>query len=373
MKFTIITHVEHFHDQNENRYFGYAPYVREMNIWLKYVDELVIVAPLNKKNTLSGIDTAYDFKHFDFKQIPNFNFTNLKNAISSLAKFPVIFWTIFWAMKKSDHIHLRCPGNVGLIGCLLQMFFPNKKKTAKYAGNWDPQSKQPFSYRLQKWILNNSFLTRNMQVLVYGEWENQSKNIKSFFTATYSEKEKEGIVENRSNEAVKFIFVGTLVNGKNPLYAIQLIQKIIESGKKANLDLYGNGLEKNNLESYIKENKLEDYIFLRGNQDKNEVLKAYQKSHFVILPSKSEGWPKAIAEGMFWGCVPIATKVSCVPFMLDFGNRGVLLEMNLEKDFAQINEVLNREDVFLTKSKAAQCWSQLYTTDFFEEEIKNLL
>jgi hypothetical protein len=31
---------------------------------------------------------------------------------------------------------------------------------------------------------------------------------------------------------------------------------------------------------------------------------------------------KAIAEGMFWGCIPVGTAVSCVPFMLDEGKRG---------------------------------------------------
>jgi len=75
-------------------------------------------------------------------------------------------------MVQADYIHLRCPGNMGL-EALVQMLFPNKPKTAKYAGNWNPKSKQPWSYRLQKWILSYTFLTQNMQVLVYGEWSNQ--------------------------------------------------------------------------------------------------------------------------------------------------------------------------------------------------------
>ncbi|MEP7095679.1 MAG: glycosyltransferase, partial [Flavobacterium sp.] len=100
---------------------------------------------------------------------------------------------------------------------------------------------------------------------------------------------------------------------------------------------------------------------------------AYQKSHFVVLPSKSEGWPKAIAEGMFWGCIPVATKVSCVPFMLNYANRGILLEMNLEKDIDQLEEILGDENIFFTKSKLASNWSQKYTTDVFEDEIKKLL
>jgi glycosyltransferase involved in cell wall biosynthesis len=93
----------------------------------------------------------------------------------------------------------------------------------------------------------------------------------------------------------------------------------------------------------------------------------------VLLPSKSEGWPKAVAEAMFWGCVPVATKVSCVPFMLDNGNRGILLEIDLDKDVADMEEILTNEVAFFDKSKSAKEWSQEYTIDVFESEIKKLL
>jgi glycosyltransferase involved in cell wall biosynthesis len=93
----------------------------------------------------------------------------------------------------------------------------------------------------------------------------------------------------------------------------------------------------------------------------------------VILPSKSEGWPKAIAEGMFWGCVPISTKVSCVPFMLDNENRGLLLEMELDKDVAKIENIINNESDFIIKSKLASQWSKQFTLEVFEDEIKKLI
>jgi hypothetical protein len=38
---------------------------------------------------------------------------------------------------------------------------------------------------------------------------------------------------------------------------------------------------------------------------------------------------------MFWGCVPIVTSVSCIPFMLDYGKRGVLLDKNKKKMFSK--------------------------------------
>lgn len=370
MKFTIITHVHHIESQNQ--YFGYSPYIREMNIWFKYIDEVIIVAPLkNAKPT--EIDIPYQHNKIDFRPVPDFNLTNFKNVLSSVFKLPIILWRIFWAMKSSDHIHLRCPGNMGLIGCFVQILFPNKTKTAKYAGNWHPQSKQPFTYKMQKWILSNTFLTRNMTVLVYGDWSNQSKNIKPFFTATYSDSEKESIQKTGFDSIIEFIFVGSLVSGKNPIYAIKIMQQLIEKGFNVTLNLYGEGSERNNLENYIQTNNLEKFILLHGNQNKEIIKKAYQKSHLVILPSKSEGWPKAIAEGMFWGCVPVATRISCLPSMVDYGNRGILLEMDLDKDVNMIKEIISDEKTFLTKSRLAMQWSQNYTTDLFETEIKKLL
>lgn len=370
MKFIIITNV--IHAQNDGQYFGYAPYVHEMNIWLKYIDEVIVVAPLLKINQ-TEIDFAYNHPKIAFRKVPDFSFTSFKDNLFSLFKLPIIFWMIFWTMKEADHIHLRCPGNIGFLGCFVQILFPNKIKSAKYAGNWDPKSKQPWTYKLQKWILNNTFITRNMTVLVYGEWENQSRNIKPFFTATYSETEKKVIEKRDFSSVIEFIFVGSLVSGKNPMYAVKLIQGLIAKGKNAVLNFYGEGKERTALEDYIKVNQLEAFVFLHGNQNKEGLKKAYQKSHFVILPSISEGWPKAIAEGMFWGCIPVATNVSCVPYMLDYGKRGILLEMDLVKDVFQMESILKDKNTLKVKSTLAVQWSQNYTTDLFNSEIEKIL
>ena len=370
MKFLIITHVPHIHLNNQ--YFAYAPYVREMNIWTKYVDEVAIVAPIVNREK-SSIDTNYTHQNIQFKAIESFDLLNIKSIFFSFFKIPKICFTIFKAMKNADHIHLRCPGNVGLLGCFVQIFFPKKIKTAKYAGNWDANSKQPWSYKWQIWILNNTFLTKNIKVLVYGEWENSSKNIKSFFTASYSENEKISFQPKKWYQTCNFLFVGTLVKGKNPKYAILLIENLIKSGFDVKLDFYGDGILKNELQNYINQNKLDNFIILNGNQSLQILKKAYQNNHFVVLPSESEGWPKAIAEGMFWSCVPISTRVSCVTNMLNDGKRGIFLTMNLEKDISNIISVLENENNFNQLSKAAFEWSNNYTNEAFETEIMKLL
>jgi glycosyltransferase involved in cell wall biosynthesis len=370
MKFTIFTHVPHC--KADNLYYAYAPYVREMNIWGKNVDELVIVAPFSLGNK-TAIDSSYSHQKIKFISVSNFDILSVKSILFTIFELPGLIWTIFKAMQSTDHIHLRCPGNIGLLACIVQMVFPNKPKTAKYAGNWDPESNQPWTYQLQQWILSNTFLTRNMHVLVYGEWEGMTTNIKPFFTATYTENEVATVTEKELKGLVNFIFVGTLVKGKHPLYAVQLVENLHLKGCSVRLSIYGEGVEREMLEDYIAAHTLENIVSLEGNQTQDIVKKAYQDSHFVVLPSESEGWPKAIAEGMFWGCIPVATSVSCVPFMLDYGKRGVLLEMNLEKDSAQIDAILLDQTLFDIKSNKAAEWSRGYTLDVFEEEIKALL
>jgi len=370
MKFVIITHVPHI--KEEKKYYAYAPYVREMNIWGKHVDELLIVAPF-----FSGkagiIDSYYEHKKIQFIPVPSFDLLSLKAVLLTLFKLPDLLWIIFKAMKNADHIHLRCPGNIGLLGCLVQILFPNTPKTAKYAGNWDPKSKQPWTYQLQKWILSNPFLTRNMQVLVYGEWEGSSQNIKPFFTATYSENEKMALTPKVLQGVVDFVFVGTLVKGKQPLFVIQLIERLHQKGYLVRLRMYGEGVQRKIQEDYIAAHQLESIITLEGNQSKTIVQKAYQDSHFVVLPSESEGWPKVIAEGMFWGCVPIATSVSCVPFMLDYGKRGLLLKMEIEHDSRLIEAVLQDQTDFDRKRIKASDWSRSYTLEVFEQAIEGLI
>lgn len=376
MKFTIITHVPHV--CQDNHYYGYAPYIREMNIWLNYVDHVVVVAPLDDA-IVGPIHEAYSHANLSFLSVSEFNVTSVKNFLIALYRLPKVVATVYKAMKCSDHIHLRCPGNMGLIGALVQILFPKKQKTAKYAGNWDAASKQPFTYRLQRWILSNTFLTRNMQVLVYGDWPNQTKNILSFFTASYSEEEISKHEENdlikiaTLSEEVRFLFVGTLSKGKQPLYAIQLVNQLKENGIHVRLALFGDGPLYNELQEYIHSNGLSSFVTLRGNHDKTTVLNAYRKSHFLLLPSKSEGWPKAVAEAMFWGCVPIATPVSCVPYMLGNGSRGLLLQEQMELDVPQIKMVLQNVDLHKALSNEGKNWSRNFTTNSFEREIKKLL
>ncbi|MFD1095256.1 glycosyltransferase [Salegentibacter chungangensis] len=362
---------------------AYPPYVREMDIWFSQVQNIKIVSP----GTYPFSFPTKEFKRQDvgFTSLSFLQFKGVRKSIISLLSLPGILLKLKEEMRETDHIHLRCPGNISLLGCMIQIFFPSKSKTVKYAGNWDPQSHQPFSYKLQKAIIRNSFLSKNMKVLVYGDWPEQSKNIVPFFTASFRESEKETIVKD-FREPLKMIFAGALVKGKRPMLAIKLVEKLRSSGVDMELDLFGEGELKKTLENYIQKNQLCGFIRLNGSVPLEELKQEYKKAHFLILASKSEGWPKAMAEAMFFGCIPVSTSVSCVPWMLDYGKRGVLLgsgsdseneddreSILIKRGFDQIRSLMGKLEVLKEMSTEAMRWSQQYTLEKFEAEIEKLL
>jgi len=336
------------------------------------MDEIIIVAPVSV-NEIRSIDASYSNSNIKLIAIPNFDITSIKNIIRSILVIPKICDSIYKVMKQVNHIHLRCPGNIGLLGCIVQVFFPSKIKTAKYAGNWDPNSKQPLTYKLQKWILGNTLLSKNIKVLVYGKWPKHTKNSMPFFTASYHKHEIEEIAKKDLNSHIKLLFVGAFSIGKQPLLSLRATHKLLKRGFDVSLDMYGNGSEFEKVKKYIDDHQLHKMIKLHGNQSKEVVKRAFQNSHFLIFISKSEGWPKVIAESMFWSCLPISTKVSCVPAMLDNGHRGALINGNLDEVVEKIEDYIAHKKRYAAHVENAKKWSQQFTLDTFEKAIKELL
>jgi glycosyltransferase involved in cell wall biosynthesis len=404
---------------------AYAPYVKEMDLWMRHVDQTTFICPDRiASNLLSQAFAKQDFKQVGLRRL---EFHTVLESLISLLTIPYQAFVLWNAMRKADHIHLRCPGNLALLASLVQVTLPRKRKTVKYAGNFDPLASQPLAYRWQKRILSNTFLTKNIAVLVYGDWPNQTKNIKPFFTATYKKEQIEPAVERNWNGPLKVIFVGTMGVNKRPLEVFDIIKELIEKGIDISLDLYGDGPLKKEIASKVKEAALEKRILLHGNVDQSILTEAYKNAHFSFLLSKSEGWPKAVAEAMFWGCVPVATEVSCVPWMLgkinlefsDYGSEAELKKrmaassaatsqslnsksqedgssnecqepLNMEvgnaelalrgilvKDIPKaafiVEEYLKQPALLHEMSQKASKWSQHYTLDDFENEIAFLL
>jgi hypothetical protein len=77
----------------------------------------------------------------------NFDVTTVKSILKAIFYIPANMFKIFKAMRQADHIHLRCPGNTGLLGCFYR-FFPKRKQPNML--EIGIQSKQPWTYKPKK-------------------------------------------------------------------------------------------------------------------------------------------------------------------------------------------------------------------------------
>lgn len=68
-------------------------------------------------------------------------------------------------------------------------------------------------------------------------------------------------------------------------------------------------------------NNITYYGEIRNSLQLNDI---YNKSHFIIITSNSEGFPLSLAEGMSFGCIPISTPVGDIPFHIQNKQNGYL-------------------------------------------------
>jgi len=69
----------------------------------------------------------------------------------------------------------------------------------------------------------------------------------------------------------------------------------------------------------------------------HELDTLYREHQFYCCLSLSEGFPNALCEGMSYGCIPIGSKVSSIPFII--GETGFVVE---RRDSAVLNQVFQQ-------------------------------
>lgn len=163
-------------------------------------------------------------------------------------------------------------------------------------------------------------------------------------------------IEERSKEiGLKLLYVGRVERLKGIEILIDSI-KILIQHRKLNIKLNivgkdsrnGNYLE--NLKRKVREEKLNDYIEFHGHIPFGaELFRFYKKSHIFILPSYSEGRPKAIYEAMANGLGIIATNVGGIPDVINDKINGFLVSPGNVMEISDIIETLYINNELLKK------------------------
>lgn len=118
---------------------------------------------------------------------------------------------------------------------------------------------------------------------------------------------KDNQLVNINNKVISF--VGRLDPVKQVDHVIRAFAKIAREFPDVQLQIYGDGNERESLASLIAMSGAESQIHLMGSTDR--VDEVYKNSLFTVMTSKTEGWGLSIVESMLMG-VPVLS-YACSP------------------------------------------------------------
>ena len=120
MKLVVISSAPIVQKEGEN--YLYAPYEKEMQLWAKHANSIQFCCPIWKEDKKLLI-APISFETTPTIELKEFDITSFSNMLRAIPNAFVDLIRIFEAMKKADHIHLRCPGNMALLAAVVQIFF----------------------------------------------------------------------------------------------------------------------------------------------------------------------------------------------------------------------------------------------------------
>lgn len=129
----------------------------------------------------------------------------------------------------------------------------------------------------------------------------------------------------------RLLYLGVIDNNKNLIFTLELLSKLIEHKKYYSLDVlggFGNDAYENQIRNFITEKNLTNYVHFHGWVNQSYVLKQLEQSDILIVSSKHESLPMAIAESMAAGKVVLASNVGGISEMFENKMSGYLFDLN---------------------------------------------
>lgn len=132
----------------------------------------------------------------------------------------------------------------------------------------------------------------------------------------------------------KIVAVGRLNPQKNYMNMIDAFEIVHERHKDYTLQIFGDGYQKKDLQQYIDNKNLSDFIFLRGKTD-NIKEQIYTATAFV-MSSDYEGMPNSLLEAACLGVPCVSTDCPCggAREILDYGKNGILVPIKNPSELA---------------------------------------
>jgi len=303
--------------QKGDEIYGFEPVVKEIEYfqqifssieWIGFEDIGLFEQKPHKSINKEKVEVT---------MLPALGGKSLKNKIEIIKSYRNMYQEISKKIKSHHFIHVRAPSHPAVIAMLYSITHPKSDSMFwfKYAGSWI--DKAPIFYDFQRFLLKK--LSKSNTVTINGSFENKRLNFLNFENPCISEDDrKDGLKSVNTKRNNSFLFVGNLNAEKG-------VDLLFETFKKMDSKIFFIGGGKN-LDEYRKKSIKYANMNFVGQKPKSDVINYLSTSLALILPSKTEGFPKVVSEAMNFGCIPIISNVSSISQVIEHKVNGYLLE-----------------------------------------------
>jgi glycosyltransferase involved in cell wall biosynthesis len=371
MRLLITSHVIHY--SYEGRLYAYGPYAREIDLWADLFASVVIASPcVNGKPPADCL--PFERNNISMHPQKRAGGESFGAKLRLLASIPAMALGLARAMRQADAVHVRCPGNLGLLGVLLAPLF-SRRLVAKYAAQWNGGDYEPFSARLQRAILRTRWWRG--PVTVYGSWPGSPKHVISFFTSLLTadqlERARASARRERRGPVLRVLYTGRLSKAKNVDVLLEAVAKVRRAGYEVETTVVGVGPERSHLEGMAASLGLKESTRFTGGLEFDRVIAHLESSDVLVLASETEGWPKSIAEGMAFGLACIGSNVGIVPQMLGEGRGFTVTPRDTSALSSILEKIAASPDRLQETRLRAAAWAQRYSLEGLKKAIRALL
>jgi glycogen synthase len=223
-------------------------------------------------------------------------------------------------LKKVKDADVFLEANISLKTCWIGLLFRNKWYVTHqgiYETNWTGRLKY-FITLFSNNIAASKYIATNIK--------GPSTVISNFYDQAFK-------IKAGSNRSKQLVFVGRMVSDKGVDLLLSALKMCRDKGKIYSLTLVGDGPEKPNIISLIKQLDLNNQVTMRGILRGEELVSELNQHKVLVVPSRwEEPFGIVALEGMACGCRVVCSSGGGLPEVV--GKFGITFKNNDDKELA---------------------------------------
>lgn len=298
--------------------------------WERYLgsfDEIVIVARVNHTDCIPNSYNSVNNNNVKFLPLPYYH--GLKDGI---IKSPLLIFRVFKTVFHGRYHLLRLPGAISVIAGISSIVIPNENILAVElvgdpydvfsTGIGGKLSKvlRCFFTNSTKKIINKaeavSYVTEHSLQKRYPAKIDAYTTHYSSINLPSSTFDISNIRKKLSKDNFNILLVGSMEQRYKGFDLVIKAIDLLDFKSNITLNIVGDGIFKHELVGLAAEKGLSERVIFHGKLSRHQVFDIMKKCDLFIMPSRTEGLPRALIEAMATGLPAIGSNVGGIPELL---------------------------------------------------------